>query len=75
MRILREIRKGVDWCISEHLEDLDLSDCICLLGHPFVDMEKKLRDLHIEGKIARLQIVRMLSLSELMQKVTKDKNE
>ena len=46
-------KKSVNWCVSEHLNDLDFLDCICHLSHPFVHMEKKLRDLQSKGRIAR----------------------
>jgi hypothetical protein len=49
-------RRGINWGITEQLEDLDFVDDICLLSHTFPKMETKLKDLENEGKTVGLKI-------------------
>ena len=51
-------RRGINWNISEQLEDMAFVGDMCHLSETVVDMEKKLRDLQSEGRITRLQTVR-----------------
>jgi hypothetical protein len=43
-------RRGINWGITEQLEDLDFADDICLLSHTFSKLETKLKDSENEGK-------------------------
>jgi hypothetical protein len=51
-------RRGINWNISEHLEDMAFVDDMCRLSETFVNMGKNLRDLQSEGRITRRQTVR-----------------
>jgi hypothetical protein len=49
-------RSGINWGITEQLEDLYFADDICLLSHTFSKMETKLKYLENEGKTVGLKI-------------------
>jgi hypothetical protein len=49
-------RRGINWGITEQLEDLNFADDICLLSHTFSKLETKLKDLENESKTVGLQI-------------------
>jgi hypothetical protein len=37
-------KRGINWSVSQQLEDLDFADYICLLSHTFNKMYMKLKD-------------------------------
>jgi hypothetical protein len=41
-------RSGINWGMTEQLEDLDFADDVCLLSHTFSKMETKVKDLENE---------------------------
>jgi hypothetical protein len=49
-------RRGINWGITEQLEDLDFADDTCLLSHTFSKIETKLKDLKNKGKAVGLKI-------------------
>ena len=55
-RVTEGVRRGINWSLTEQLEDLDFADDICLLSHTYNKMEEKLRDLDTEGKMVGLKI-------------------
>ncbi len=49
-------RRGIQWRLTEHLEDLDYADDIVLLSHNFKDMQAKLKDLVEESQKVGLRV-------------------
>lgn len=49
-------RRGIEWGITNLLEDLDYADDICLLSHTRADMQAKLNDLRDEAAKTGLKI-------------------
>jgi hypothetical protein len=49
-------RRGINWGITEQLEDLDFVYDICLLSHTFFKMETEFKNLENEGKTVGLKI-------------------
>lgn len=49
-------RRGIEWGITEILEDLDYADDLCLLSHTHQDMQTKLNDLRREAGGTGLKI-------------------
>lgn len=46
--IMREVctsRRGITWSLTQHLEDLDYADDICLMSHKLSDIQAKANDL------------------------------
>ncbi|XP_047033011.1 uncharacterized protein LOC124639612 [Helicoverpa zea] len=49
-------RRGIEWGLSNVLEDLDYADDLCLLSHTRTDMQAKLDDLQREAMETGLKI-------------------
>lgn len=49
-------RRGIQWGLTDRLEDLDFADDLCLLTNSFKDMEAKLNDLKTEASEVGLKI-------------------
>jgi hypothetical protein len=49
-------RRGIQWGLTERLEDFDFTDDICLLSQKCRDMAEKLRDLEDEAKLVGLKV-------------------
>lgn len=56
MRSVCARRRGIEWGISNVLEDLDYADDLCLLSHTLADMQSKLNDLRLEAAKVGLNI-------------------
>lgn len=56
LRITDHRRRGIEWGLSNFLEDLDYADDLCLLSHTHADMQAKLDDLQREAAKAGLKI-------------------
>lgn len=56
LRITGERRRGIEWGLSNTLEDLDYADDLCLLSHTHADMQAKLDDLRQEAAKTGLKI-------------------
>lgn len=49
-------RRGIEWGLSDVLEDSDYADDLCLLSHTRADMQAKLDDLRREALRLGLKI-------------------
>jgi D-hexose-6-phosphate mutarotase len=49
-------RRGIQWRLTEHMEDLDYAGDILLLSHNFKDMQAKLNDLVEESQKVELRV-------------------
>ena len=64
---MREQERGSQWDLTNHLEDLDFTDDICLLSQIYNGIEGKLKDLRKEVTGLKLNA----SKTKLMQINTK----
>jgi hypothetical protein len=55
-RVTEGKRRGIQWGLTERLEDLDFADGICLLSQKCRDIAEKLRDLEDEAKVVGLKV-------------------
>lgn len=56
IRANKNKRRGIEWGLSEILDDLDYADDLCLLSHRCADMQAKIDDLKQEAAAAGLKI-------------------
>ncbi|KAJ8710014.1 hypothetical protein PYW07_009380 [Mythimna separata] len=56
LRVCENRRRGIEWGLSDILEDLDYADDLCLLSHTHADMQAKLDDLSREAAKTSLKI-------------------
>lgn len=56
MAEVTKIRRGIQWGLTNRLEDIDFADDICLLSQNLNDMKNKLEDLRKEAAKAGLKI-------------------
>lgn len=57
--VLRRVTKtprGIQWRLTQRIEDLDFADDICFMSHTINDMRGKIEDLHQEGQKVGLKI-------------------
>jgi hypothetical protein len=55
-KVMLAKKRGINWGVSQQLEDLLFADDICLLSHNFNKMHMKLKDLEKIGKTVGLKI-------------------
>jgi hypothetical protein len=55
-RVAERKRRGIQWSLTERLEDFDFADDICLLSQKCRDMAGKLRHLEDEAKLVGLKV-------------------
>ena len=48
--------RGIQWSLTERLEDIDFADDLCLMSHRLIDMKEKMEELSKEGKKVGLKI-------------------
>ncbi|XP_044573421.1 uncharacterized protein LOC123257663 [Drosophila ananassae] len=49
-------RRGITWSFTQHLEDLDYAEYICLLSHRLIDIQAKASDLEKRANAVGLSI-------------------
>ena len=70
-KVTEEKKRGIQWGLTERLEDLDYADDICLLAQKYVDMEEKFKDLEYKAKKVGLKV--NPTKTKLMKVNTKDR--
>lgn len=56
MRTVNQTKQGIQWGLTEQLDDLDYADDLCLLSHTFQGIQRKLCELDKVAVTAGLQI-------------------
>lgn len=56
MRKVTSQRGGIQWGLTERLEDIDFADDLCLMAHKKTDITRKLEKLQVEGSRVGLKI-------------------